>query len=143
MIYEKIREPSKEEKKKILNSVTEILDKHEEVSFAYLHGSFVGDSGFRDIDIAVFLSSMPVSVLDYELDMEFALMEVAKGCPVDFRVLNSAPLSFQYNVIKNGLILLVRDDDERSEFQERTLREYFDFAPYHRNYLKEILKIET
>ena len=143
MIYEKIREPSKEEKKKILNSVTEILDKHEEVSFAYLHGSFVGDSGFRDIDIAVFLSSMPVSVLDYELDMEFALMEVAKGCPVDFRVLNGAPLSFQYNVIKNGLILLVRDDDERSEFQERTLRGYFDFEPYRRNYLKEILKIET
>jgi len=29
------------------------------------------------------------------------------------RILNSSPLSFRFNVIKHGMVLFVRDDDER------------------------------
>jgi len=58
---------------------------------------------------------------------------------VDVRVLNMSPLSFKYNVIKNGIVLISRNDDERADFQEVTIASYFDFAPYRKMYLKETL----
>lgn len=57
--------------------------------------------------------------------------------PIDVRALNGSPLSFRYHVIKEGMLLMVKDDDLRSDFQEATLSGYFDFAPYRTIYLKE------
>ena len=47
-----------------------MLIKHEEISFAYLHGSFIKGDAFQDIDVAVYLGRMPASVLEYELHWE-------------------------------------------------------------------------
>ena len=52
------------------------LKKHREILFAYLHGSFVKKDTFRDIDVAIYLEKMPVSILEYELEMETELMKV-------------------------------------------------------------------
>jgi hypothetical protein len=62
-----------------------------------------------------------------------------KNLPVDLRILNDAPLSFRYNVIRYGRPVFVRDSDARFEFVEATLRGYFDFAPYREMYLRETL----
>jgi hypothetical protein len=42
-------------------------------------------------------------------------------------------------VIKDGELLLVRDDDRRVDFEVLTLSKYFDFAPFRAAYLKEVL----
>ena len=55
------------------------------------------------------------------------------------RVLNQAPLSFRYRVIKEGVVLVIRDEALRCEFVESTLRDYFDFAPFRKMYLQEAL----
>ena len=114
------------------------MQKHDEISFAYLHGSFIEDRIYRDIDIAVFLRDLPKSPLEYELQIEVELIKLI-GCIVDVRILNSSPLSFRYHVIKKGILLIVRDDDARAEFQEVTLSRYFDFALYRNMYLKETI----
>ncbi len=127
------------EKMTITGSLRNTLEKHAEISFAYLHGSFVEEDGFRDIDVAVYLKEIPTSPLEYELNIEAELMGVVSRYSVDARVLNNSPLFFRYNVIKNGIILFAANDDERADFQETTLSAYFDFA-HHRNiYLKETL----
>ncbi len=118
--------------------VIQELQKHEEISFAYLHGSFTEKDTFHDIDIAVFLKEFPGSALEYELDLETKLIQVT-GRIVDVRILNSAPLSFRYHVIREGVPLLIRDEDERVEFQEITLSRYFDFAFFRAMYLKETI----
>jgi predicted nucleotidyltransferase len=128
-----------EEKQAAITAVRSSLEAHADISFAYLHGSFAAGSGFRDIDIAVYLKHSPASPLDRELRLEAELMKAVGGYPVDVRVLNGAPLSFRYNVIKGGLLLFARDDDERADFVEHTLSAYFDFAPYRMLYLKETL----
>ncbi len=102
------------------------LEKREEVSFAYLHGSYLTEDAFRDIDVAVHLATMPESTLEYELALEAILMEIA-DLPVDLRILNEAPLSFIYNVIKDGKRLVVKDDEARSAFEERAVIAYLDF----------------
>lgn len=133
----------KEEKESIVHRLRMAVEFHQEISFAYLHGSF-GEGAFRDIDVAVYLRETPsVSVLQYELKLESELMKTLGKYSVDIRVLNEAPLSFRFQVIRQGVLLFARDEDERAEFQERTLLDYFDFLPYRNDYLKETLGLGT
>jgi len=116
-----------------------ILEKRREICFGYVHGSFAAEETFADIDVALYLYETPESPLQYELAMESELMEAARPYAVDVRILNGAPLSFRYQVIKGGIPLIVNDDDRRADFQEATLADYFDFAPYRAMYVRETL----
>ena len=127
-------------KEAIISILKQELQKHEEIGFAYLHGSFTEKDTFRDIDVAVFLKELPESKLDYELQLESQLIQMI-GRIVDVRILNDAPLSFRYHVIKNGVPLIIKDDNVRVEFQEITLSRYFDFAFFRTMYLKETLDL--
>jgi len=52
--------------------------------------------------------------------------------------LNGAPLSFRYQVIRQGQVILDRDSDLRAAFEGMVFKKYFDFAPFRKRYLKEI-----
>ncbi|MEO1785353.1 nucleotidyltransferase domain-containing protein [Thermodesulfobium sp. 4217-1] len=139
---EKLNRVDKVGKVAIEESIRNLLLKREDISFAYLHGSFVKEDYFHDIDIAVYLEKVPDSILEYELQLEAELALSIGKYIFDVRVLNSAPLSFKYNVIKNGVILLAKDDDKRCDFQETTITNYCDFLPYRKAYMKENIGIE-
>ena len=126
-------------KSSIIEELKGCLEKQENIAFAYLHGSFVTEERFKDIDVSVYLTSLLSSVLEVELELETELGNVIRKYPLDVRVLNGAPLSFRYNVIRHGFPLVVKDDDARADFVEATLADYFDFAPFRENYLKEVL----
>ena len=130
---------NKRDREALLSKIRTVLNRRADILFAYLHGSFVAEEQFRDIDLAVFLMPPFSSPLQVELVLEAELAGFVKKYPVEVRVLNRAPLSFQYNVIKHGKPLVVADDDARCDFVEATLRDYFDFAPFRRMYLKEVL----
>ena len=138
-----LRRIDKVSKKAVKEAIRAVFKKHEEILFAYLHGSFVKKDAFCDIDVAIYLERMPASVLEYELQMETDLMKALKKYIVDVRVLNGAPLSFKYNVIKDGIVLLSKDDDKRADFEEKTIILYLDFLPYRKSYLKETLGVEV
>ena len=138
-----LRRIDKVSKKAVKEAIRAVFKKHEEILFAYLHGSFVKKDAFRDIDVAIYLERMPASVLEYELQMETDLMKALKKYIVDVRVLNGAPLSFKYNVIKDGIVLLSKDDDKRADFEEKTIILYLDFLPYRKLYLRETLGVEV
>jgi len=128
-----------DDRERVLIAIKGALEERPEISFAYVHGSFLKDEGFGDIDLALYLKDIPGSPLQYELAMETDIMKVAGKYLIDVRLLNAAPLSFRYNVLKEGKSLVVRNDDERAGFIEATLADYFDFAPYRAQYLKETL----
>jgi len=138
-----LRRIDKVSKKAVKEAIRAVFKKHEEILFAYLHGSFVKKDAFRDIDVAIYLERMPASVLEYELQMETDLMKALRKYIVDVRVLNGAPLSFKYNVIKDGIVLLSKDDDKRADFEEKTIVLYLDFLPYRKLYLRETLGVEV
>lgn len=131
-------------REKVLKVLREALEKEHGLCVAYVHGSFVEGGLFRNIDVALYYHPTPeFNLLDRELDLEVALeealIEAGFRTPVDVRIINQARLSFQYGVIKDGEILLVRDDDRRVDFEVLTLCKYFDFAPFRAAYLKEVL----
>jgi predicted nucleotidyltransferase len=127
------------EKRAIVEQIKAYLQSRPGILFAYLYGSFFSGDRFRDIDIAVYLKPPFPSPLQVELDMEAELGRRVKTYPVEIRVLNHAPLSFRYNVIKHGEPIFIVDDDLRCDFAEATLSHYFDFAPFRAMYLKEVL----
>jgi len=125
------------QKKEIIDELTRLLREREEIIFAYLHGSFLTHD-FRDIDIAVYLKK-DEGVL-YEIELGVELEKILKF-PVDVRVLNSAPLTFKFKVIKDGLLLFSRDERIRSDFEALTISEYHDFSYFRRRYRREVLGI--
>ena len=132
------------EKAEITRSLRELLASREEVRFACLHGSFLGSfvepQGFRDIDLAVWVDPDRVPrdrVLEYECELSAGL-ERSIRLPIDAKVLNYAPLSFQY-AVTHGEPILVRDEDAWFAFRERTWRAYLDFAPLAREVLVDLL----
>ena len=135
---EKIFKIAGQEKEDISRRIERFLEKYSNLKFAYVHGSFVSQEQFRDIDVAIYLKSTPAELVSMELDLEEKLYNIVQY-PVDVRILNGAPLSFRYNVIKNGRHLAVLDDDARCDFEEATVSNYFDFAPYRKMYLQEAL----
>ncbi len=124
------------EKGRIKRLIKEFLMGREEVLFAYLHGSFLSGP-FRDIDIAVYTDGE--CDVFYELELEEELEE-RLGFPVDVRVLNNAPISFRFKVLK-GELLFSRDEEKRCGFESRTMGEYHDFKYYLNAYRREVLGV--
>jgi len=140
---DRLKDLDKEEREKIQKVLGQCLEKEEGILFAYLHGSFTEGRSFRDIDIGVFVEASKVPKekgLDFEISTAIKLEAVTK-MPIDVKVINYAPLSFKYEVIKGGRLILAKDDEKRVDFETSTFSYYFDFAPYRDRYLKEVLNI--
>jgi len=110
----------------ITDELAKELASHYEIAFAYLYGSFAECAPFHDLDIGVYLrdtrsSMMLSSMLGRRLSVRLKI-------PVDVRILNDAPVTFLYHVIK-GQLILTHDDDLLSTIMENTVRRYLDIAP--------------
>jgi predicted nucleotidyltransferase len=132
----KIHNLNKTQKKEIMEKITEKL-KEKGVIFAYVHGSFL-TRNFRDIDIAIYLKEGGDVLTEVKIEVE---LEKILGFPVDVRVLNSAPLTFRFRVIRDGLLLFSRDERIRSDFEALTISEYHDFSYFRKMYRREVLGI--
>jgi predicted nucleotidyltransferase len=135
-----MRLASTTEREKILATIRDRLAARGEILFAYLHGSFPAGGPYRDLDLAVFLDpgqAAPRRWRRYEEALSVEL-QLALGQPVDVRALNDAPLAFRYHATA-GLPLVVRDPERLAEFRARTWDDYFDFQPFARRYLREVL----
>lgn len=127
----------------VLAALRERLLQEDTVAFAYAHGSFLTGRPCHDVDLAVYSSAEENSDLSYELGLEVELERILREAgyplPVDVRLLNRAPLAFRYRVIREGILLLSRDEALQVDFETRTFSQYFDFAPFQRAYLREVL----
>ncbi len=126
-------------KEKVKEKITYLLKSREEVLFSYIYGSFT-EGDFRDVDIAVYLND-ELESLPYELNMERRI-EDAIAFPADVRVLNHAPLSFRFNVIKNGFLLFSTNENIHCDFESLSIVEYHDFDYFRNIYRREALGIQ-
>jgi len=131
------------DREKIQEVLRECLKREEGIIFAYLHGSFAERQAFRDIDIGAFVDESCVPrerALDFEIALSIKLEETIR-IRVDLRVINYAPLSFQY-YSTIGILLMCKDDDVHADFLTKTRSVYFDFKPTSERFLKEMLHAE-
>ena len=126
------------EKEDIVSAISSHLQREcAEIAAAYLFGSFVKEEAFSDIDLGILMNTDFERPLEYELELESRLERILKY-PVDIRIINGAPLSFCQNVIRHGRVIVDRDPNLRADFEGQTLKQYFDFARFRRQYLAEV-----
>lgn len=119
-----------------MGQMREELLSEQEVVFAYLYGSFVEEDAFHDVDVGVYFKSVePDKATVMALALAQRLSERV-GLPVDVRVLNLAPMSFLYHVLR-GRLIFSRDDAHLAEVIEHTACLYLDLAPLLRQSAKE------
>jgi predicted nucleotidyltransferase len=131
-------ELEKDEVERVKKALLEALQEEDKILFAYLHGSF-GVFPFRDIDIGAYCSIPEDEAFDFELRMSSKL-ELLSGYPVDFKVINYAPIGFQFSVINEGLLLFERDRAIRLDFLENTGLKYMDYFEFSKSYFNELME---
>ncbi|KXG78360.1 hypothetical protein AN618_04260 [Fervidicola ferrireducens] len=129
------------EKEGIIKFITEELKKIEGIRFAILHGSFLSDLPFHDIDVAVFYNENLSEEKQDELDIKLSVELTNKlSIPVDLHGLNRSSITFCYEVVK-GRLLFARDIEEFWEFREDVTMRYMDFKVFIEDGLKDLLEI--
>jgi predicted nucleotidyltransferase len=131
-------ELQKGEVERVKEALLGILQREDKILFAYLHGSF-GVFPFRDIDIGAYCSMSEGEAFDFELEMSSRL-ELVLGYPVDFKVINYAPIGFQFSVINEGILLFERDRAVRLDFVEDTGLKYMDYFEFSKSYFNELME---
>jgi len=109
------------------------LDHEKEILFAYLYGSAVYDPTLSggDIDIAVYLKPSNMSeYLRKEADLTGLLISRLHTDEIDLRILNVLPLVLQHRILKDGILILSRDEIQRTDFETSVMIRFFDLKPY-------------
>lgn len=114
-----------------LTKLIEALDTKSFIVFAYLFGSRVKSHCNKgsDWDLAVYFSEPPENFgvwTSFELEAELSR---AIESTVQVIVLNNGLPSpvFGFQIIDEGMVLIERDENSRLEFENRILRQYYDW----------------
>ena len=122
----------------------DFLNKQKHVKLAYLFGSVAeGKEGkLSDVDIAVFLDESLSKPERFNLQLKLisGLTSILKTDRVDLVIMNDAPLSLNYEIIKANHPLVVRNKREKIEFEHGILFRYLDRRYYEKRWTSEFLK---
>ena len=126
-------------KEKIFNQIKNILKKKSNIIFAYIHGSFLGDFPFNDIDLALYIDEKKIDTshsFDYCFQLSTDLTKKI-GKEIDVQLLNEASVGFIHSVFKNGRLLFSRNDKLRLDLLEKNSLEYIDFYELSLQFIRE------
>ncbi|NMA89106.1 MAG: nucleotidyltransferase domain-containing protein [Methanoculleus bourgensis] len=119
-----------EEKEEVLRTIRTVLAGFDEIEVGYVFGSF-SQGDFGDVDVAILVAGEPTPYqamrfrarVERELERGFGYRFEA-----DVKILNTAPVSFQYEVIKSGRRVFSRDNERRVRYEAGVLSLYLDYA---------------
>ena len=113
--------------------IRDFLRQEEEILFAYLYGSAVYDPALMgsDIDIAVYIRPSNMDVyLKMESKLTALLVSRLQTDKIDLRILNVLPLVHQYAILKDGILVFSRDEEQRVDFEIDVMIRFFELKPY-------------
>ena len=105
------------------------------VDLGYVIGSFLTEDEFNDVDVAILTPAKLSSYEVFRFSMQVARkleQLVEPRLEMDVKVLSACPVSFQYEVIKNGTLVYCRDEVRRIRYEEGVLGDFLDYAPTSR-----------
>jgi len=113
--------------------ICSVLEGHDDVLVAYLFGSLArGTQGpLSDVDVAVLLRE-DGSLFDRQLRLVADLSGELRRDDVDVIVLNACPVPLGYRVLRDGRLLLNRDNGARARHWAATVDRYLDMEPFRR-----------
>lgn len=130
--------------KEKIPEITIYLSNIPELIAAYLFGSYAREQQDQvsDVDIALLfhhdLSDEQVDKL--ELSIWQKLTAILRTDEIDLLVLNHAPLSMQFEIIRTGKAICNNDNNQRIDFEIKTCAKYWDFKKLKDEYDSYSLK---
>ncbi|MBI5682822.1 MAG: nucleotidyltransferase domain-containing protein [Deltaproteobacteria bacterium] len=119
-----------------IDKIKELLAKDERVVFAYLFGSRAKGmaSEKSDFDIAVYAADAHLWLNFY---IEADIAQLLKTDDVQVFILNRLyePL-FGFEIIKNGILLVDKEQEKRIEFESRILGQYHDWQYFAKRHME-------
>ena len=113
-----------------MNKIGNIVSEFDYVSAAYVFGSYVHNDDFNDIDVALLISREPDPYKRFKFEMMVAReleRQIKPRFEFDVKILNHSPIEFQYEVLKKGKAVFLRDRTENVEYESKTISNYLDF----------------
>lgn len=127
-----------------VDGLRRFLEGKKGVVLGYLFGSHaVGLEGpLSDVDVAVLLDGRFSKAKRFELRLKLirGLSSLLRTDKVDVVIMNDAPLTLNYEIIKHGKALVVKDDELKLEVESKILSTYLDRIYYERRSLNEFLE---
>ncbi len=124
--------------------LADFLSKQEHIKLAYLFGSVAsGKAGkLSDMDIAVLIDDIlnKKDKFEFQLKLISDITDLLKIERVDLVVMNDAPLSLKYEIIKANYPLFIRDRIEKIDFEQKVLSRYLDRRYYEKMAASAFLK---
>jgi len=117
-------------KQEVINKIGKIVSGFDYVSAAYVFGSYTRNDDFNDIDVALLISKElnPYTSFKFEMIVARELeRQIKPRFEFDVKILNHAPIEFQYEVLKKGKSVFLRDRTENVEYESETISNYLDF----------------
>ena len=117
-------------KKEVIDEIGKIISEFDYVSIAYVFGSYIHNDDFNDIDVALLISNELDPYTRFKFEMQVAReleRRIKQRFEFDVKILNHAPIEFQYEVLKKGKAVFVRDRTENVEYESETISNYLDF----------------
>jgi len=118
------------DKKEVMDEIGKIVSEFDYVSAAYVFGSYVHNDDFDDIDVALLISREPDPYKRFKFEMMVAReleRRIKPRFEFDVKILNHSPIEFQYEVLKKGKAVFLRDRIENVEYESKTISNYLDF----------------
>ncbi len=118
------------DKKEVMDEIGKIISGFDNVSAAYVFGSYVRDDDFNDIDVALLISNELNPYASFKFEMRVAReleRRIKPRFEFDVKILNHSQIEFQYEVLKGGKAVFLRDRTENVEYEFETISNYLDF----------------
>jgi predicted nucleotidyltransferase len=128
-----------------LAEISKIIAELKEVDVAYIFGSFLESNEFNDIDVALLLSEElgqdPYKSLKFSLKVAGELeRQIKPRFEFDVRILNIAPVEFQFEVIRKGCVIFSRGESMRIDYESDVISTYLDLKYMYDSLDKEFLE---
>ncbi len=124
--------------------ITNHLSQVPQLISAYLFGSYARDKQdqMSDVDMALlFHHEFPLEQMNQlELSIWKKLTAILQTDEIDLLVLNQAPLTLQFEIIRTGKVICNNDNNQRIDFEIRTCARYWDFKKIKDEYDSSSLK---
>lgn len=117
------------DRERIISQLRRCLTGREDILLGYLYGSFLRHGEFHDIDIGLLVAGKREPYESYKYAMGIASdLErcITPRYEIDLRILNDAPVEFQYEVVRTGRLLVARDEAARIDFEAGVITQFLD-----------------
>ncbi len=117
-----------------LKKALELASTDDDVLAAFIFGSYVWSESHQDIDLCLVIWPTKTALLN-ELQKEIVYSEPE----LDIHLFHNLPIYIQTKILEEGVLKLVKDEDELHTLIRIILQDWEDFRPRYEMHLESVL----